>query len=139
MSEGNVSRETPETPEKRKPGRPKKVADNTLKPEDLGAVGDDQNQESLDSYVRRTFEDQATRIEELATQLEEVQEALFNLNAEPEPRATVIPEGLEAKLQGLANVVVRMAHNTGTAHGLLKQNGLEPYCPNKKDMSKFSG
>ena len=55
------------------------------------------------------------------------------------PEAPEVSEDLAFKLNALANVVVRMAHNTGTAHALLKQNGLEPYCPQKKDMSKFSG
>lgn len=57
-------------------------------------------------------------------QIEELQDALVETNK------------LIKNLQGL---VVRMAHNTGVAHELIKRAGLEPYNPTKSDMTKFRG
>lgn len=39
-----------------------------------------------------------------------------------------------ARLEGL---VVRMCHNSGVAHALMKKAGLKPYNPTNADMSKF--
>ena len=41
------------------------------------------------------------------------------------------------RIKNLQELVVRMAHNAGVAHTLIKKAGLEPYCPTKGDMSRF--
>jgi len=41
------------------------------------------------------------------------------------------------RIEALESVVIRMAHNSGTAHAILKAAGLEPYNPTKADMSKY--
>lgn len=44
---------------------------------------------------------------------------------------------LEARVSNLEQLIVRMAHQSGTAHQLLLNAGLEPYQPTRNDMSKF--
>jgi hypothetical protein len=44
---------------------------------------------------------------------------------------------LNKRIEALESVVIRMAHNSGTAHAILKKAGLEPYNPSKADMSRF--
>jgi hypothetical protein len=46
-------------------------------------------------------------------------------------------DALMARIADLESVVIRMAHNSGTAHAILKKAGLEPYNPSKADMSRF--
>jgi len=46
-------------------------------------------------------------------------------------------EALLRRIDALEKVVIRMAHNSGTSHQVLIQNGLTPYTPNKNDMTKF--
>jgi len=44
---------------------------------------------------------------------------------------------LLTQLNKLQTLVLRMAHNTGTASSIIREAGLEPFVPGKKDMSKF--
>ena len=44
---------------------------------------------------------------------------------------------LNKRIEALESVVIRMAHNSGTAHTILKAAGLEPYNPTKADMTKY--
>jgi len=46
-------------------------------------------------------------------------------------------DALMARIADLESVVIRMAHNSGTAHTILKAANLEPYNPTKADMSKY--
>ena len=44
---------------------------------------------------------------------------------------------LEARVSNLEQLIVRMAHQSGHAHALFLNAGLEPYQPTRNDMSKF--
>lgn len=55
----------------------------------------------------------------------------------PKARPQVNVEQLEARVHNLEQLIVRMAHQSGTSHQILVKAGLEPYMPTKGDMSKF--
>ena len=55
----------------------------------------------------------------------------------PVAKPKVDIEALIARMHNLEELVTRMAHQSGTAHVLIKKAGLEPYTPSKGDMSKF--
>ena len=55
----------------------------------------------------------------------------------PKPKAKVDVEALEARMYNLELLVIRMAHQSGTAHAVIKAAGLEPYTPTRNDMTKF--
>jgi len=46
-------------------------------------------------------------------------------------------ESLEVELFNTRELLIRMAHQSGTSHQLLIKAGLTPYSPTKNDMSKF--
>ncbi len=60
-------------------------------------------------------------------------------NKKPGPKAKpkIDVEALEARVNNLEQLLVRMAHQSGTSHQLIIKAGLEPYQPTKNDMSKF--
>ena len=55
----------------------------------------------------------------------------------PKPKAKVDIDALLTRVHNLEVLLVRMAHNNGTAHTLIKQAGLQPYEPTRQDMTKF--
>jgi len=59
--------------------------------------------------------------------------------AKPGPKAKpkVDVEALESRIHNLEQLIVRMAHQSGTSHQILIKAGLTPYSPTKGDMSKF--
>ena len=44
---------------------------------------------------------------------------------------------LEVRVHNLEQLIIRMAHQSGTSHSIIMKAGLEPYHPTKGDMSKF--
>ena len=44
---------------------------------------------------------------------------------------------LLTRINQLEKLVLRMAHNNGTAHSVIRESDLTPFIPGKKDMSKF--
>ena len=44
---------------------------------------------------------------------------------------------LEARIHNHELLIARMAHQSGTAHAILKKAGLTPYEPTRNDMTKF--
>ncbi len=67
--------------------------------------------------------------------MEQIQEASSSINETPKPKVDV--EALQSRIHNLEELIVRMAHQSGVAHTLLKKAGLEPYTPTKGDMSRF--
>ena len=57
----------------------------------------------------------------------------------PGPKAKPKPdyEDLERRIHNLEQLLIRVCHNSGTSHGIIKKAGLEPYQPTKNDMNKF--
>ena len=55
----------------------------------------------------------------------------------PKPKSQVNVAELEARVHNLEQLIIRMAHQSGTSHQILKAAGLEPYAPTQNDMSKF--
>ena len=55
----------------------------------------------------------------------------------PAPKPKLDTEQLLARIHNLEQLVVRMAHNAGVSHVLIKQAGLAPYQPTQNDMTKF--
>ena len=55
----------------------------------------------------------------------------------PKPKAQVNINELEARVHNLEQLIIRMAHQSGTSHQIILKAGLEPYQPTKGDMSKF--
>ena len=55
----------------------------------------------------------------------------------PKPKEKVNTESLEARVHNLEQLIIRMAHQSGTSHSIIMKAGLEPYHPTKNDMSKF--
>ena len=55
----------------------------------------------------------------------------------PKPKAKVDIEALEARIHNLEQLIIRMAHQSGTSHQILIKAGLTPYSPTKNDMTKF--
>lgn len=66
----------------------------------------------------------AKRIDELADSLNKP--AIGNVN------------DLLTKINLLEKLVLRMAHNSGTAHTIIRESDLAPYVPGKEEMSKFA-
>lgn len=54
----------------------------------------------------------------------------------PKPKAKIDVEALQARVHNLEQLVLRMAHNSGTSRGIIVKAGLEPWEPGKADMSK---
>lgn len=75
--------------------------------------------------------------------MEQTQEQSSSISPEPKnkpgPKAKpkVDVEALQARVHNLEQLIIRMAHQSGTAHVLIKKAGLEPYSPTQGDMSKF--
>jgi hypothetical protein len=69
----------------------------------------------------------------------ETQTSLSTERKKPGPQAKpkVDVEALLTRVHNLEELITRMAHQSGTAHVLIKNAGLEPYQPTKGDMSKF--
>ena len=44
---------------------------------------------------------------------------------------------LEARIHNLEQLIVRMAHQSGTSHQILLKAGLTPFTPSRNDMTKF--
>lgn len=44
---------------------------------------------------------------------------------------------LVTRLHNLEQLVVRMAHQSGTSHAIIMGSGLTPFNPQRKDMNKF--
>jgi len=55
----------------------------------------------------------------------------------PKPAPKVDVSKLEARIHNLEQLIIRMAHQSGTSHSILIKAGLEPYQPTQGDMSKF--
>ncbi len=55
----------------------------------------------------------------------------------PKPAPKVDTKALENRIHNLEQLIVRMAHNSGTSHIIIKKAGLVPYTPTSGDMSKF--
>jgi len=55
----------------------------------------------------------------------------------PKAKPKIDVEALEARVNNLEQLLVRMAHQSGTSHQLIIKAGLEPYVPTKDDMTKF--
>ena len=64
-------------------------------------------------------------------------EAIPKARPGPKPKAQVNTTELEARVHNLEQLIIRMAHQSGTSHQILKKAGLEPYSPSANDMSKF--
>ena len=74
--------------------------------------------------------------------MEQIQETSSSINPErkkpgPQAKPKVDLEALQNRLHNLEELVVRMAHQNGIAHTLIKKAGLLPYHPSQGDMSKF--
>lgn len=54
----------------------------------------------------------------------------------PKPKADPVAQ-LQIRVHNLEQLIIRMAHNSGTAHAVLIKAGLEPYEPTAGDMNKF--
>ena len=55
----------------------------------------------------------------------------------PTPKPKIDVEALLARVHNLEELVIRMCHQTGTAHAVIKKAGLTPYSPTAGDMTKF--
>ena len=74
--------------------------------------------------------------------MEQTQEASSSINPErkkpgPTAKPKIDVEALQARVHNLEELIIRMAHQSGVAHTLLKNAGLEPYSPTANDMTKF--
>ena len=74
--------------------------------------------------------------------MEQTQEASSSINPErkkpgPQAKPKVDVEALLARVHNLEELVIRIGHQMGLAHVLIKKAGLLPYSPTKGDMSKF--
>ena len=74
--------------------------------------------------------------------MEQTQEASSSINPErkkpgPQARPKIDVGVLQDRIHNLEELIIRMAHQSGTAHALLKKAGLTPYSPTQGDMSKF--
>ena len=57
----------------------------------------------------------------------------------PKPKADAAEvEKLIERMTKLEELVIRMCHNSGTAHSLILKAGLEPYSPSKAEMTKYA-
>ena len=59
--------------------------------------------------------------------------------AKPGPKAKPKQDvnQLEARIHNLEQLIVRMAHQSGTSHQILLKAGLTPFTPSRNDMTKF--
>lgn len=55
----------------------------------------------------------------------------------PAPKPKLDTESLLARVHNLEELVIRMAHQSGVSHIIIKKAGLEPYSPIAGDMGKF--
>ena len=60
--------------------------------------------------------------------------------SDPEPpipaaESQMLEEAL-IRITALETLIIRMAHNSGTSHAIIRKAGLTPYNPTKEDMSK---
>lgn len=55
----------------------------------------------------------------------------------PKPKAQINVEQLQDRVHNLEQLIIRMGHQMGVSHQILKGAGLEPYMPTQGDMSKF--
>ena len=74
--------------------------------------------------------------------MEQTQAASSSINPErkkpgPQAKPKIDVEALLTRVHNLEELIIRMAHQSGTAHALIKKAGLEPYTPTKGDMSRF--
>ena len=46
-------------------------------------------------------------------------------------------KSLTTRLANLEALVLRMAHQSGTSHAIIRESGLAPFNPQHKDMNKF--
>ena len=56
----------------------------------------------------------------------------------PKPKAKIDVEALQLRVEQLEQLVLRMAHNSGTSRGVIVKAGLTPWEPTRADMSKHS-
>ena len=57
----------------------------------------------------------------------------------PAAKPKIDVEDLLRRIDNLEELIIRMAHNSGVSHILLKKAGLSPYVATKNDMQKFRG
>ena len=55
----------------------------------------------------------------------------------PQAKPKIDVEALLARVHNLEELIIRMAHQSGTAHAIIKKAGLTPYHPTQGDMSRF--
>jgi len=55
----------------------------------------------------------------------------------PVAKPKVDLEALQDRIHNLEELVIRMAHQSGVSHVIIKMAGLEPYSPIAGDMGKF--
>ena len=46
-------------------------------------------------------------------------------------------KSLTTRIESLEALVLRMAHQSGTSHAIIRESGLAPFNPQHKDMTKF--
>ena len=56
----------------------------------------------------------------------------------PKPKPKLDVEALLDRVHNLEQLVLRMAHNSGTSRGVIVKAGLTPWEPSKADMSKHN-
>ncbi len=61
----------------------------------------------------------------------------INKRPGPKPKAKIDVEALQKRVEGLEQLVLRMAHNSGTSRGVILKSGLTPWEPEKADMHKY--
>ena len=55
----------------------------------------------------------------------------------PQAKPKIDVAELEARIHNLEELLIRIGHQMGLAHAIIKKAGLEPYQPTKGDMAKF--
>ena len=55
----------------------------------------------------------------------------------PQAKPKIDVEALLERVSNLEALVLRMAHNNGTAHAIILKSGLQPYTANASDMGKY--
>ena len=74
--------------------------------------------------------------------MEQTQETSSSISPErkkpgPQAKPKIDVEALLARVHNLEELIIRMAHQSGTAHAIIKKAGLTPYHPTQGDMSRF--
>lgn len=77
--------------------------------------------------------------------MDQTQEASSSISPEaeikskpgPKAKPKIDVEALLARVHNLEELIIRMAHQSGTAHAIIKKAGLTPYHPTQGDMSRF--